>query len=141
MLRHTAQPNYCLYRMDVNLQLLGRRFITEAQESKGLNAKTGPVIISSAHAGQSELLRGLSQFHPAQAYFIGARRTSPGQSAGPNPALGKGLAPREDTRLPGNKRAVRSNLTFAKRPLLASHENRSVNHANGIALNFLPSVQ
>ena len=48
--------------MDVNLQLSGRCFVTEAQESKGLNAKTGPVIISSVHAGHSELLRGLSQF-------------------------------------------------------------------------------
>ena len=76
--------------MDVNLQLSGGRFVTEAQESKGLNAKTGPVIISSAHAGHSKLLRGLSQFHPAQAYFTGARRTSPGRSAGPNPAPGKG---------------------------------------------------
>ena len=27
-----------------------------------MNAKTGPVIISSAHAGHSKLLRGLSQF-------------------------------------------------------------------------------
>ena len=48
--------------MDVDLQLSGGRFVTEAQESKGLNAKTGSVIISSAHAGHSELLRGLSQF-------------------------------------------------------------------------------
>ena len=47
--------------MDVNLQLSGGRFVTEAPESKVLNAKTGPVIISSAHAGHSELLRGLSQ--------------------------------------------------------------------------------
>ena len=141
MLRHTAQPNYCLYRMDIDLQLSGGRFVTEAQESKGLNAKTGPVIISSAHAGHSKLLRGLSQFHPAQAYFTGARRTSPGRSAGPNPAPGKRLAPRGDTRLPRNKSTVRNNLTFAKRPLLASHENRSVNHANGIALNSLSSVQ
>lgn len=62
MLRDTAQPNYCLYRMDVNLQLSGGRLVTEAQEFKGLNAKTGPVNISSAHAGHSELLRGLSQF-------------------------------------------------------------------------------
>ena len=48
--------------MDVNLQLSGGRFVTEAPESKVLNAKTGPVIISSVHTAHSDLLRGLSQF-------------------------------------------------------------------------------
>lgn len=48
--------------MDVNLQLSGGRFVTEAPESKVLNAKTGPVIISSVHTGYSDLLRELSQF-------------------------------------------------------------------------------
>ena len=56
--------------MDVNLQLSGGRFVTEAPESKVLNAKTGPVIISSAHAGHSDLLRGLSQFQASFKRFL-----------------------------------------------------------------------
>ena len=48
--------------VNVNFQLSGGRFVTEAPKYKGLNAKTGPVIISSAYAGHSDLLRGFSQF-------------------------------------------------------------------------------
>ena len=48
--------------INVNFQISGGRFVTEAPKYKGLNAKTGSVIISSAHAGHSDLLRGLSQF-------------------------------------------------------------------------------
>ena len=56
--------------MDVNLQLSGGRFVTEAPESKVLNAKTGPVIISSVHTGYSDLLRGLSQFQASFKRFL-----------------------------------------------------------------------